>query len=336
MNEDSAVIAAEDAILAAAQKRLIANRAVLRDEQAKERPVVPSAQVMSSAVGSLARGAHMDNATTAAVVAAAKARGVELSGVRGTFSCAGLESCVERVAERRGICSTCIVEQPRRARAERIGKLRETLSPGGMYDFCKPGDKAYVKATTLARAAAMKLDNDHRGPARALIEKAAWKRDAGGVLLLGPTGYGKSKVMVALALRILVAAEDEQSDASMFDFATRIRYVNGIRLARDARAQKLGAVDAAFQDARGASLLLLDEVGFEGTIDPVLVRDLIRDRYEPYRPTILASGATLAELNKRYGEAAIRTIWERGHLIDLHPPEPTDSDGPAVARKDDA
>jgi DNA replication protein DnaC len=80
-----------------------------------------------------------------------------------------------------------------------------------------------------------------------------------------------------------------------------------------------------YHDACDASLLLLDETGYEETkSDGTLIRDILRMRYEVpfYRPTVMASGATVAELNNRYGEAAMSTVWERGIIIDLHPSSP--------------
>lgn len=317
----------DDEIIAAAQRKLEANRAEWRAEQARDAkaaPPAPAAQPMRSAMTSLARVLPPPDRSVvqAALTAAASRGGGVLPAPSGTrFACAGIEGCAEPVTTREGLCPRCAVELPRRARAERIANVREALSPGGIHDFCKPGHPLYVKTTALAREAAARLDAEHRGAALAVIEKAAWLRETGGIAILGPTGIGKSKVLVAVGLRIIAAAEERQSDAAMFSFATGIRYVNGIKLARDARASKLGAVDAAFQAARNASLLLFDEVGFEdGRIDPLLVRDVLRDRYEPYKPTILASGATLEALNDRYGAAAIRGIWERGHLVDLHNP----------------
>lgn len=243
-----------------------------------------------------------------------------------TFACAGLNDCTASVARRGDRCQRCVEEMPRRTRATMIATARRSVSPDGSLDWCRPGDPSYVKATAKARAALSRVKPAERPGAEEFIDQAAWKRVNRGILLLGPTGLGKSKILASVALRILRDAEvmDPRTPEKhkTFRFMTSLRYVNGMALARAHREQRLGDVDVLFHMAREASLLFLDELGYEDDrIDPTLLRDLLRARYEPvYRPTIVASGATLEELHERYGEAAIRTIWERGKLIDLHPP----------------
>jgi hypothetical protein len=73
--------------------------------------------------------------------------------------------------------------------------------------------------------------------------------------------------------------------------------------------------------AKGATLLLLDEVGYEeDRFDPHAIRDVLRARFDPvWKPTIAASGKTWAELSERYGEPTLRTLTCKGALMDLHP-----------------
>jgi hypothetical protein len=160
-----------------------------------------------------------------------------------TFRCGGIEGCPERVEDRGAICKQCLADGPRHRRAARIATTRERLSPGGALDFCLPGNETYQQTTRLALDAARAMALDKRKEALAVIEHAACRRSNGGMLLLGPTGIGKSKVLVAIGLRILREAEatPDLDDAS-FRFATGIEYVSGVRMARAAREQRLGEI----------------------------------------------------------------------------------------------
>ncbi len=236
-----------------------------------------------------------------------------------TYPCVGLADCSTRFKVRNKRCDHCIAEEPKRRRQDAIAAARATISPDGDLDFCVPGNPVYRQTTAMALRAAQQLEGDRAKVACSVIGGAAWNRQANGILILGPTGYGKSKVLTAIGLRILAAASAPNIDEVSFNFAAGIRYVSGMRMVRAARERKLGVVDAMFRMAERATLLLFDEFGFEDErVDPTLVRDLLRARYEPkYRPTIAASGAPLEDLNLRYGEATMRTIWSRGQLIEL-------------------
>jgi hypothetical protein len=239
------------------------------------------------------------------------------------YACSGIERCVERVPVRGAVCSLCEIEIPRRGKRRMFVAAYDTLNPEGAFDWCVPGHELYLKTTARARSAALRLPVQNRAMARAFIESAAWQRDSGSALFLGPTGIGKSRVLIAIGLRVLRLAETAE-DSTAQKFAAGIRYIDAMEMARAIRERKIGTVDHLYRMACDATLLLLDEVGFEdGKLDPVLVRDLLRARYrmslrKPGTATIMASGATLKDLNIDYGEASIRTVWERGALIDLH------------------
>jgi DNA replication protein DnaC len=96
--------------------------------------------------------------------------------------------------------------------------------------------------------------------------------------------------------------------------------VNGLALTLAPSQHRLGDGEPPLlATAKGATLLLLDEVGFEMHLE--VIRDVIFHRYERGAPTIVASERTAEELEGRYGAALMRRLWEsgRGMLIDLHP-----------------
>jgi DNA replication protein DnaC len=132
---------------------------------------------------------------------------------------------------------------------------------------------------------------------------------------------GKTSCAVAIGHRILDQAEAGKVDATGFAFASKLRFVSAIDLAR-ARSDRArsDAEPRIIREAKCASLLILDEIAYEATkFDPQVVRDVIYERYRygAKRPMIVTSGARMAELHERYGEAMIRRITDMGSVIDL-------------------
>jgi DNA replication protein DnaC len=141
-------------------------------------------------------------------------------------------------------------------------------------------------------------------------------------LIVGPRRIGKSKLLTAIGLQLLERAADLDAPEGLVRLASGIRCINGIALSRAAMDSGGWRNSQLYHEACSATLLLLDETGYEDQkSDATLIRDILRMRYEvpSYRPTVMASGAILEELNDRYGEAAISTVWERGILVNLHP-----------------
>jgi DNA replication protein DnaC len=163
------------------------------------------------------------------------------------------------------------------------------------------------------------------GQYRTLANEARLPTATLGALVVGPRRIGKSKLLSAIGLQLLEQASKLDAAEKLVRLVMDMRFINGIALARAAMDSGGWKNSTLYHDACDASLLLLDETGYEETkSDGTLIRDILRMRYEVpfYRPTVMASGATVAELNNRYGEAAMSTVWERGIIIDLHPSSP--------------
>jgi DNA replication protein DnaC len=228
--------------------------------------------------------------------------------------------CGASVARRGDYCDGCAALGRFRHRSMALERAYASVSAGGKMTFCRPGWPEYEAATRKAREAAARLpEPTARERAIEVIDGALWKRTHGNMTILGPTGYGKSKVLRAIGLRVIDLALYGEVDKDRHDFARRVRYAYGLDLARARAASKLGEEPAAFAEARAASLLLLDEIGFEDQrTDPVAIRDLVYWRYDNGLPTVVTSGSKIAELEARYGEATMRRLWEGGRLVDLH------------------
>lgn len=236
------------------------------------------------------------------------------------YRCEG--GCNAHVHTRGRFCPVCFDLDALRLRALWLFDAYASVTLAGALSWCRVELPEYAAATAKARAALEGLPEAERPAARELIERARWTRATGSLVILGPTGIGKSKILIALALRVLDYALRVGGD-EVVPYASRIRLATGLDLARASAHHKLGDGEPPpILAAKSASLLLIDEIGFESTrYDPDAVRDVIYARYDAGAPTIVTSGCTVAEIEKRYGEAAMRRLWEpgRGRLVDLHP-----------------
>lgn len=238
------------------------------------------------------------------------------------FRCVG--GCGEEVPTRGAWCPGCAEKSLETVANMRLEAARESISPEGARDWCTPGNAAYAKATKKALALLARVgDKTHAAVMRELFTGAQWSPRIGNILLLGPTGIGKSKILAAMGLALIATARRSRDPAAL-DFAAGVTWVSGLELARERARHPLGGEDPPLvRRAKRASLLLIDEIGFEeDRLDPHAVRDVLRYRYEPQqRFVIVASGATRAQLDDRYGEPTVRMVWDhgdRGHLVDLH------------------
>ncbi|WP_437309944.1 ATP-binding protein [Sorangium sp. So ce388] len=236
------------------------------------------------------------------------------------FRCAG--GCNQQVSRRGEYCSPCAEEDRRRQRLsllaeayESVSRVGSTAGSANSLAWCRVGAPEYAEATQRARDAAKRAASPE--VALNLIERAGWNRKTGNVLLVGPKRIGKSKAAIACAHRILDIALRGGLDADAFRFARGIRVVSGLKLGRARRETRLGELAELERISQCATLLILDEVGFEE--DPAVIRDVIYDRCEDRgRPTFITSGRTIAELEERYGPPTIDRLEEQGVIIDLH------------------
>ena len=265
------------------------------------------------------------------------------------FLCVGATKygCEKRLARRSAYCSDCMQKSAQETRIQQLGPARQSLSPNGVLDWCTPTSREYLQATAKLRglleekarevegeeveASAAQRRDRKAGQYRTLANEARLPTATLGALIVGPRRIGKSKLLTAigLALHHQAMTVDRQTMTieayeKLMRLASGLRFVNGIALARAAMDSGGWKNSPLYHDACNASLLLLDETGYEELkSDGTLIRDLLRMRYEPwYRPTVMVSAATVAELNERYGEGALSTVWERGIMIDLHSSSP--------------
>ncbi len=143
----------------------------------------------------------------------------------------------------------------------------------------------------------------------------AWKRAEGSMVLLGRTGAGKTACVVALARRIIETARGRRLPLVDMQFAIGLRFISAKDLAQARREHKLGAGESPLEAmANRATLLILDELGYEPQIDST-ISDVVDARYRAGLPIIVTSGLTEVELAGRYGDAVKRRLCERGRVV---------------------
>lgn len=152
-----------------------------------------------------------------------------------------------------------------------------------------------------------------------------------GLLLLGPTGIGKSATAARIVRRLLQDEVDKAIATALEQGRmTPIRDVG--RIATWTRATDLSTARSQHAlgegeppllvAAREARLLVVDDAGWESQRDTA-VPEVLSERYDLGRPSIVTSGLTFEQLKERYSEAVVRRILEvggvKGRLVQLFP-----------------
>lgn len=139
------------------------------------------------------------------------------------------------------------------------------------------------------------LGGPEHSDARFIRAVEAWSPSGGGLVLLGPTGCGKTTAAVHLVRRLLATREDATSTAFV--------------LARD-----LVSDPALVDRARRVRYLVLDDLGREH--DPRGVLFGVLDHRHTRYPTIVTSGIRAEDLQDYYKGAFVRRLAEyRGRPV---------------------
>jgi DNA replication protein DnaC len=151
-----------------------------------------------------------------------------------------------------------------------------------------------------------------------------WKRVHGNLVLLGPTGIGKTACAHAIVHRIVTMSlhEPERLKRDDWQFAERLRWYEASTIALARRHKRLGRGEAdVVEEARNASLLVINEFGFGPSSDAGdgTLFDVIDARYGAGAPTIVTSGCREAEIVERHGAAFMRRLRDRGLIFSAYP-----------------
>jgi hypothetical protein len=140
-----------------------------------------------------------------------------------------------------------------------------------------------------------------------------WRWGHGNLLLLGPTGAGKSTAC-ALLYRLLLGFGVKHGGEA-WESARFMAWYGAAELLEYSRQYPFGKGECPeLQQACHARLLFLDDAGLDR--DPGPCSLVLDERYRLQLPTIINSGKTEAELVEHYGAAFVRRMTESGGIRD--------------------
>jgi DNA replication protein DnaC len=154
------------------------------------------------------------------------------------------------------------------------------------------------------------------------------------LLLLGPTGCGKTTGAVHVVLAILskwIDADcptDQPSPlphprkvtgehALLYEIVAADRFwTQATEIERARRQHALGSGEAPFlRGTQAVDLLVVDDLGQEETRGDTALMDVVNERYNNSKPTIITSGLRPEELTARYGSAFVGRLNQRGGAL---------------------
>lgn len=205
-------------------------------------------------------------------------------------------------------CPTCAAEEKAREQDEADAKVRADAVTRWQRKIGDAGIPERFRDRRLATYAA-KLSGQQRALdfANAYAAQFAEIRKTGrSALFIGLPGTGKTHLAVGIGLEVM-----EHHGAAVL-FTTVMRAVRRVKdtWGRDSRESESEAIAAlVFPD-----LLILDEVGvqFGSDTEKLLLFDILNERYERRRPTILMSNLALDEVEAYLGERVFDRLREDG------------------------
>lgn len=129
-----------------------------------------------------------------------------------------------------------------------------------------------------------------------------WRPEAGGAIVIGPTGCGKSIVAFVAMARAIVDHARETRRGPMLEWCS----CDALDLGLAAQRSSLSRTPELVARAKRASGLVLDDLGWEREFHRESVLEVAAHRYKHGLPTIVTSGKTYDELEQIYGRAVLR------------------------------
>lgn len=205
-------------------------------------------------------------------------------------------------------CPTCAGEAAAKDRSERESKDREDrqqawqrrIGEAGIPERFRDRSLQSFVAETEAQARALEFATAY---ADNFDDALATGRSA---IFVGKFGTGKTHLAVGIGLRIM------HRDNRTVLFTTVMRAIRRVKdtWSRDSRESESQAVASlVFPD-----LLILDEVGvqFGSDTEKLIMFDVMNERYEKRRPTLLLSNLTVDEVKAHLGGRVFDRLREDG------------------------
>lgn len=208
-------------------------------------------------------------------------------------------------------CPVCVEEQERReAEQERQAKaaqredyLRQLRRNSGIpRRFADASFSGYQPATHQAQA--------NHAMCRGYAEQFTSRLETGGGLVLcGKPGTGKTHLACAIGNHVIET------------LLRSVVYTSVTKLARTVKATYAKDAEQTEEDAIRSfvtpHLLIVDEVGAQrgSETELLLAQEIIDERYQDLKPTIIISNLTEGELARFVGERALDRMYEGGGAV---------------------
>lgn len=133
-----------------------------------------------------------------------------------------------------------------------------------------------------------------------------WK-DSTGMLMLGNPGTGKNHLTAGISKEII-----KQGGSVVFTEAIKI-----FRACKQAWKSKDTTESEVMAEFVSPDLLVIDEIGvqFGSDTEKMLLTEIINDRYNAMKPSILSGNLTLVELKNVVGDRVVDRFRENGRAI---------------------
>lgn len=202
----------------------------------------------------------------------------------------------EHEAEERARQAELMIENQRRAWQQKIGRA-------GIPERFRDRDLASYVAKTDGQRRALKFAQSYAEG----FDKVS--RSGQSALFIGKPGTGKTHLAIGIALHVM---REHKRNAL---FLTVMRAIRGIKETwrKDSEMSEADAIeDLVFPD-----LLILDEVGiqFGSEAEKLLLFDVLNERYERRRPTLMLSNLTAPEVAAYLGERVMDRLREDGGQV---------------------
>lgn len=205
-------------------------------------------------------------------------------------------------------CPTCAAERHAQARTEsetkelagRLAAWQLSIGGAGIPERFRDRRLSTYVATTDGQRAALAFAMDY---AANFDDALLTGRSA---LFIGKPGTGKTHLAVGIGLEIM-----ERSQRSVL-FTTVLRTMRRVKSTwgRNSTESESGAIAAlVFPD-----LLILDEVGvqFGSDTEKIVLFDILNERYERRRPTLMLSNVRLEDVSVYLGDRIVDRMREDG------------------------
>ncbi|MCP3882383.1 MAG: ATP-binding protein [Sulfitobacter sp.] len=139
-----------------------------------------------------------------------------------------------------------------------------------------------------------------------------WDFRPQGALLLGNPGTGKTHLAIGIVHHALLTSYVEQ----VF-YTTVLTSLRRVKASWNAKTKDAETEDDVRSSLTYPRLLVLDEVGvqFGSTFEENFFFDILNDRYENMKPTILLSNLTQGEVSEYLGERILDRLREDGGQV---------------------